>query len=103
MPSADELRYLKGRYKSLKSDAEGILSELDSCKLLISSANDKFVKTIIAVDESFDGGKFNTMKSSVDDMVYKLRNTVIPALNSKISEIDEKIAAAEAEEAASAE
>jgi len=97
MPTVDEWKYLKRRYQNLKANANVVLSELDNCKVLISTANKNFSKAIVVDDNSFDGGKFDSMSDSVKDMAYKLRNTVIPALNSKISEIDREIAKAEAE------
>lgn len=97
MPTVDEWKYLKRRYQNLRANANVVLSELDNCKTLISTANKNFSKAIVVDDDSFDGGKFDSMSDSVKDMAYKLRNTVIPALNSKISEINREIAKAEAE------
>lgn len=97
MPTVDEWKYLKRRYQNLRANANVVLSELDNCKTLISTANNNFSKAIVVDDDSFDGGKFDSMSDSVKDMAYKLRNTVIPALNSKISEINREIAKAEAE------
>lgn len=97
MPTVDEWKYLKRRYQNLKANANAVLAELDNCKILISTANTNFSKAIVVDDDSFDGGKFDAMGDSVKDMAYKLRNTVIPALNSKISEINREIAKAEAD------
>lgn len=98
MPSVDEWKRLRTRYRNLKSNSKKVLDELNSCKGYISTASASVSNALVYEDDdSVDGGKFNSMSTSVYQMANKLRDKVIPAINNKIDDINDEIEKAEAE------
>ena len=92
MPTIDDWKRLKTRYTYLKSDTKKVLDELKLCSTDSSNAELLLSNAIIYDDDdSVDAGKIQSIDSSINSMKTKLENKVIPALPSKIYEINREI------------
>lgn len=93
MASSSELINQRQKYYTLKENVSKLITNFSSSIESIEPALK--INECFAIDEvSADGGKINSINSSLVETKNKLNNEVIPAINNKINSLNSEIQAA---------
>lgn len=93
MASSTELINQRQKYYTLRDNVSNLITNFSSSIESIGPALK--INECFTIDEnSADGGKINSINSSIVDAKNKLSNEIIPAIDAKIKSLDGEIKAA---------
>lgn len=91
MSLLQELEYERNKYYRLLDDINSIYSNIDNCIDDLDNADIELSKYYLVNDESADDKKINNTISNLTSINEVLKDTIIPAINSKITQLNDDI------------
>lgn len=91
MSLLQELEYERNKYYRLLDDINSIYTDIDNCIDDLDSSDLELSKYYLVNDESADEKKINNTISNLTAINEVLKSTIIPAINSKITQLNDDI------------
>lgn len=91
MSLLQELEYERNKYYRLLDDINSIYTDIENCIDDLDSADLELYKYYLVNDESTDDKKINNTISNLTSTNEVLKNTIIPAINNKIAQLNDDI------------
>lgn len=79
------------KYKNSLTYANKLVSSLNSSSTYLVNSNDYMKRFFTINNKTADGGKINSTKENINQIVKKLNNTIIPSINSNINNLTTRI------------
>ncbi len=95
MSLLQELEYERNKYYRLLDDINSICTNIDSCIDNLDNADLELSRYYLVNDESADEKKINNIISNLTSTNEVLKDTIIPAIKSKIEQLNNDITKAQ--------
>lgn len=92
MSLLQELEYERNKYYRLLDDINSIYTNIENCVDNLDSADLELSRYYVINNESADDKKINNTIKSLSSTKEVLKDTIIPAINSKIAQLNDDIA-----------
>lgn len=91
MSLLQELEYERNKYYRLLDDVNSIYANLEKCIDNLDNADLELAKYYLVNDEGADEKKINNTISNITSTSEVLKETIIPAINNKITQLNNDI------------
>ena len=78
-------------YKTSLTHANKLITNLEDSLNNLNSSNDYLKRYFTINNKTVDGGKIETNKIKINEILKKLKNTIIPSINNNIRDLTTKI------------